>query len=75
MKDPIKIIKKCRERNEPTFTVKASDMYSLHVVQGYNVEIQRNCVLNVDFKDEVNNICNEFIDWRYNNKALVKLPD
>lgn len=75
MKTAKEIIEKARDNNEPIFIVRAKDYYSLVAVQSYDIAIQRDCVLSNDFKDEIHQICEDFVNWRFENKEQVRKPD
>lgn len=76
MKDQKKMIEECEKTGEPTFTLRAKDLFALNALGSY---ISRYTGV-TGFEDnlfalELLNVKLNFESWRNKNKDKIKIPD
>lgn len=75
-KNPIEMIQKAGQNGEPTFTLRAKDLFSLTVIDEY-IYVLESYIQDKDNEHlkGVKEIRQEFMDWRKANEDKVQIPD
>lgn len=69
-----KILVDSEKKGIPVFVLTAKDKLSHQIINEYlNLAVKENC--NVDFINGVEEVVNDFADWKQENNHLIKLPD
>lgn len=68
------VLKSARENNEPVFVLRAKDWCSINAIYEY-LEFCRAKGCDIDFRNEILNIIEDFEKWQEENKLQVKKPD
>ena len=73
MKNPIQMIKKCVEKEEPYFVLRGQDVCALAAIETYYEEV-RNKVKDPYFIEEIEEIMKDFRAYR-EEVSNTKIPD
>ena len=73
MKNPIKMIKQCVEKEEPYFVLRGQDVCALAAIETYYEEV-RNKVKDPYFIEEIEEIMKDFRAYR-EEVSNTKIPD
>lgn len=72
MKNSIRMIKECVERDEPYFVLRGQDQCALEAISAYLEEVKKT-VKDPAFIEEIEEITKDF--WTYAREQLTHVPD
>lgn len=75
MKNKIEMITDAEKKGIPTFTLKATDKHSVKALEQYISNIVRDKNITLEFKEEIIQIYEEFIQYQTEKRPYIKSPD